>query len=248
MPVIKCSNSKWRIGNGACIYDTEEKATEVWQAILASGAYRADSNKVSIDFDDTLSTPRGQALAKRLMSEGKQVYIVTRRQSTEGLAVYAMADKLGIPHSRVYFTNGKMKWEEVKKLGIGTHYDNNQKEVDLINANTDTRGMKFEFAESYTDYPQAAVDNAKSALKYVDEHGWGSCGTMVGKARAHQLANRLPISRDTIARMASFKRHEQNKNVLYEKGCGGLMWDAWGGTEGIEWAIKKLEQIDNASN
>ena len=22
------------------------------------------------------------------------------------------------------------------------------------------------------------------------------------------------------------------------------MWDAWGGTSGVEWAIKKLEQID----
>ena len=143
MPVIKCSNGKYRIGSGACIYDTEEKATEVWQAILASGAYRADSNIVSIDFDDTLSTPRGQALAKRLMSEGKQVHIVTRRQSTASLAVYAMADKLGIPHSRVHFTNGKMKWEMIKRLGIGTHYDNNQTEIDLINKNTDTKGIKF---------------------------------------------------------------------------------------------------------
>jgi hypothetical protein len=143
MPVIKCSNGKYRIGSGACIYDTEEKATQVWQAILASGAYAADSNKVSIDFDDTLSTPRGQALAKRLMSEGKQVHIVTRRQSTAGLAVYAMADKLGIAHSRVHFTNGKMKWETVKRLGIGTHYDNNQTEIDLINKNTDTKGIKF---------------------------------------------------------------------------------------------------------
>jgi len=23
------------------------------------------------------------------------------------------------------------------------------------------------------------------------------------------------------------------------------MWDAWGGTAGVEWAIRKLEQIDN---
>jgi hypothetical protein len=44
--------------------------------------------------------------------------------------------------------------------------------------------------------------------------------------------------------MASFKRHQQNKNVPYEQGCGGLMWDAWGGDEGIEWAIRKLKQID----
>jgi hypothetical protein len=57
MPVYKCSsNGKYRIGSGACIYDTEQKANKVWQAILASGAYAADSNKVSIDFDDTLET------------------------------------------------------------------------------------------------------------------------------------------------------------------------------------------------
>jgi hypothetical protein len=40
MPVIKCeSNGKWRIGSGKCIYDTKEKATEVWTAIQAAGKY-----------------------------------------------------------------------------------------------------------------------------------------------------------------------------------------------------------------
>ena len=55
MPVIKCSNGKWRIGSGQCIYSTREKAVEVWTAILASGKYAADSNKVSYDYDDTLT-------------------------------------------------------------------------------------------------------------------------------------------------------------------------------------------------
>lgn len=40
MPVIKCDNGKWRIGAGACIYPTKEKAMEVWTAILASGKYQ----------------------------------------------------------------------------------------------------------------------------------------------------------------------------------------------------------------
>jgi hypothetical protein len=44
--------------------------------------------------------------------------------------------------------------------------------------------------------------------------------------------------------MASFKRHQQSKDVPYSEGCGGLMWDCWGGTSGIEWAINKLKQID----
>ena len=103
---------------------------------------------------------------------------------------------------------------------------------------------KSEKAETYSDYPEAATNNAKRALKWAEENGWGSCGTPVGKARANQLANREPLSRDTIARMASFKRHQQNKDVPYSEGCGGLMWDAWGGDAGVNWAISKLKEID----
>ena len=99
--------------------------------------------------------------------------------------------------------------------------------------------------KSYSDYPQAARNNAKRALKWAEENGWGSCGTDVGKQRANQLANGEAITRDTIARMASFKRHQQHKDVPYSEGCGGLMWDAWGGSAGVNWAISKLKEIDN---
>lgn len=99
--------------------------------------------------------------------------------------------------------------------------------------------------KSYSDYPEGARNNAKRALKWVEENGWGSCGTDVGKQRANQLANGEAITRDTIARMASFKRHQQHKDVPYSEGCGGLMWDAWGGSAGVNWAISKLKEIDN---
>jgi HK97 family phage prohead protease len=101
-----------------------------------------------------------------------------------------------------------------------------------------------EKAETYNDYPEAATNNAKRALKYKEENG-SDCGTPVGWARANQLAKRERVSRDTIARMASFKRHQQNKDVPYDEGCGGIMWDAWGGDAGINWAIRKLDEIDN---
>jgi hypothetical protein len=143
MPVIKCSNGKWRVGQGQCIYDTKEKATEVYQAIIAQGNYSAEGNKVSFDFDDTLSTKRGQTLAKRLMTEGKNVHIVTRRQESASAEVYKIADELGIARSKVHFTNGKMKWETIKRLSIDVHYDNNQHELDLIDENTDAVGVKF---------------------------------------------------------------------------------------------------------
>ena len=99
-------------------------------------------------------------------------------------------------------------------------------------------------AESYTDYPESASNNAKKAIEWAEKNGWGDCGEASGKNRAHQLANREPISRDTIARMAAFERHRQHKDVPYSKGCGGLMWDAWGGTSGVEWAQNKLQEID----
>ena len=97
--------------------------------------------------------------------------------------------------------------------------------------------------ESYNDYPESASNNAKKAINYKEENG-SSCGTRVGWTRAGQLARKENISRDTIARMASFKRHQKSKDVPYSEGCGGLMWDAWGGTSGVEWAINKLKQID----
>jgi hypothetical protein len=98
--------------------------------------------------------------------------------------------------------------------------------------------------ETYNDYPEQATENAKIALRWVEENGWGDCGTAVGKARANQLANGENISRDTIARMASFARHKENSQKELGDGCGRLMWLCWGGDAGIEWAQRKLEQIN----
>lgn len=97
--------------------------------------------------------------------------------------------------------------------------------------------------QSYTDYPKAASENAKIALRWAEQNGWGVCGTPVGKARANQLAKGEAISEDTIARMAAFERHRQNSQKELGDGCGRLMWLAWGGDEGVEWAQRKLEQI-----
>lgn len=116
------------------------------------------------------------------------------------------------------------------------------------NARMYVHSQQPEAFASYTDYPQAATTNAKRALKWAEKEGWGSCGTAVGKARANQLAKREPISEDTISRMASFERHRRNSDTPYGEGCGKLMWDSWGGDEGIAWAQRKLKQIRREEN
>lgn len=116
--------------------------------------------------------------------------------------------------------------------------------VDQPAIETNWHAFKEHNFESYDDYPKQASENAKIALRWAEENGWGDCGEATGKARANQLANGEPISRDTIARMASFERHRQNSQKALGDGCGRLMWLAWGGDAGIEWAQRKLEQID----
>lgn len=117
-------------------------------------------------------------------------------------------------------------------------------DVSTLPAYTDqVQTGKTESFESYSDYPEGAKNNAKKAIDWAEKNGWGDCLTPVGKARANQLAKGEPISEETISRMAAFERHRQNKDVPYSEGCGGIAWDAWGGTSGIEWAQNKLERI-----
>jgi hypothetical protein len=141
MPIYKCSNGKYRIGNGSCIYDTAGKAEKVYRAILAQGEFA--TKIVSFDFDDTLSTAKGQEKAKQLLAENYRVLIITARQSKDSKEVYDVADRLGIKRSDIYFTSGKNKWETVKRLGVAIHYDNNQEQIDLINKMTKTEGKLF---------------------------------------------------------------------------------------------------------
>ena len=104
---------------------------------------------------------------------------------------------------------------------------------------------------TYNDYPDSAKNNAKKVLEWRDKYGDEVKGmTRVGWTRANQLAKGEKLSRSTIARMASFKRHEKNAEVSAEnkstpwKDKGRVAWLGWGGTSGVNWAIKKLESID----
>lgn len=111
-------------------------------------------------------------------------------------------------------------------------------------------------AESYNDYPEAAKDNARKVLRWIDEHGRDEVQgmTQTGLARANQLANGESLSRETIGRMAAFERHRQNAEISEEykgepwKDKGYVAWLGWGGDEGIAWAQRKLKQIENGGN
>ena len=105
--------------------------------------------------------------------------------------------------------------------------------------------------ESYDDYPKAAQNNACKVLEWRDKHGEDEVDgmTRIGWIRANQLCKGEKISEETIARMSGFQRHKNNSEIAEEykgtpwKDKGYVAWLGWGGTEGIEWASRKLKQI-----
>lgn len=91
--------------------------------------------------------------------------------------------------------------------------------------------------------PLAVQETAQRALAWIAEGKAGSGFTLVGRARAAQLAEGKPVSDVTIARMRSyFARHENDKKAegfnRGEEGYpspGRVAWDAWGGDAGQTW-------------
>jgi len=100
------------------------------------------------------------------------------------------------------------------------------------------------YDKTYSDYPEAAKKNAKQALAYYDSNK-PRCGTPQAWQFAQLLTAGKPLSRCLISEMASYNRFEKKKGEPYNKGCGGLLWDAWGGEEGIRWAEGKLDEINS---
>jgi hypothetical protein len=119
---------------------------KMWSAIskeLTEIYHEFAGMRISFDYDDTLTTSKGQQMASRYVAAKDNVFIVTARQQSNGGPVYEMAKKLGIKRENVYFTGGRDKWQTIKRLRINKHIDNNQEQIDLIKENTDAEAIKF---------------------------------------------------------------------------------------------------------
>ena len=112
----------------------------------------------------------------------------------------------------------------------------------------------LEAGDTYSDYPAAAKANAKKAIDWKEKYGRDEVkgGTAVGWQRAHQLAKGEKLSRDVVSRMAQFNRHRKNSKIAPEykdepwKDNGYIAWLIWGGDEGVDWAMKKMDEIQES--
>lgn len=96
--------------------------------------------KISFDFDQTLSQPRIQKVAKKMIDAGHEVWITTARPNDIAFPVpiwnrdlIKVANELGIPYKRVQYTAGNPKYEFLQSFDL--HFDNDKPTIELIEKN-----------------------------------------------------------------------------------------------------------------
>jgi hypothetical protein len=222
---------------------------------ICPGAQATFEHLISMDNDeDTKGMIRSAAQVAdnvfRIEDEVIKAESATQHQYEEAVIlvddfkdIIAEIDKIsGMKHDVSYMDGHIDKIEEYLKEEMG--YDN---KLPKYTDEFPKKKKRKHQMESYSDYPDSVKNNAKAVLKYVEENGWGDCGTDVGKQRANQLAKGEPISEDTIKRMYSYlSRHEVDlqSSKGYDDGCGKLMYDSWGGKSALSWAESKIKSIE----
>lgn len=104
--------------------------------------------KVSFDFDKTLERADVQEFAKELISDGIQVWICTNREGkykdskhrSKNLDLIKVAKNLGIPKTRIIFTNLDDKYNYLHEDFL-FHLDDDPYELDLIHRKTNIRAI-----------------------------------------------------------------------------------------------------------
>jgi hypothetical protein len=105
------------------------------------------------------------------------------------------------------------------------------------------KGKKRVEMESFSDYGDGVANNAKRGIELNDKNG-NKCATPVGKVRAQQLAQRKPISIETIKRMYSYlSRAEAYYDESDSAACGTISYLLWGGKAGLAWSRNKLREL-----
>ena len=119
---------------------------------------------------------------------------------------------------------------------------------DLVDTPAATESLfsaDMQLRESYSDYPEAAVNNAKRGIK-LNEKVNNRCATDVGKQRAQQIAKKEALSMDTIKRTFSYlSRAEEYYNPDDPEACGTISYLLWGGKPMKAWAERKINEMEN---
>ena len=144
------------------------------------------------------------------------------------------ADKMERPKENLQEELNKIEEEEAE-------YMLSQIKAVIKNDKRLKKGKRTEM-ESFSDYPQSVSNNAKRGIE-LNKKVNNKCATQVGKVRAQQLADRKPVSMETIKRMFSYlSRAEEYYKTGDTEACGYISYLLWGGKSAKSWAESKIKQ------
>ena len=109
-------------------------------------------DKVSFDWDGTLTTSRGKKLLQNELSRGSIIYIISARSRITD-DIVKLTNEYRIPGTNIFMTGSNpKKIEKVKELGIVRHYDDNPD----VRRQLEGIGQTFDYDTGnlppYTDY------------------------------------------------------------------------------------------------
>lgn len=128
-------------------------------------------NKVSFDFDGTLSREYVQEYAKYLIEKGVEVWICTSRLNPENAPndtwnddLFRVSKEVGIPKERIIFTNYSYKYKFLDNSFIW-HLDDYWIELKFINTHTKIKGISVFGNSTWKNKCNKLLNLKKNKLK-----------------------------------------------------------------------------------
>jgi len=95
-------------------------------------SFTSNDNYISFDYDDTLTTPEGFKLAKKLNEEGNNLYVITARDKITPQMI-ERAEAAGIPKENIITAGSdEEKVKIVKENNISKHIDNKESVIKAL--------------------------------------------------------------------------------------------------------------------
>ena len=133
-------------------------------------------DKVSFDWDGTLTTAIGKKLLKQELQRGNLVYIISAR-SLINEEILDLAREFNIPATKIFTTGSNVrKIEKIKELGIVRHYDDNPNVLSELGR----IGQRFDYETGglppYASYPESGATNAMLVEPILPPTLFEDCG------------------------------------------------------------------------
>jgi len=132
LQAIRFDAEKYSVEDAQMWLDENDHDPILFELALEEAQQRAAGERVSFDYDDTLTTDNGKKFLIAEQTDGSEIYIISARE--DDAEILAFAESNDIATTNVFAVgNNDAKIAKIAELGIVRHYDNNTDVIDALN-------------------------------------------------------------------------------------------------------------------